>query len=586
MGIALIPRRFSPILALGIAWVVCLTQVLIDIPPNASNLAVLAILYATAAYGTPAVRWIGFASTFVGAFVVAASIALPRVLDDLVVGDVSNVLNLGNALAAALLVFFATLVAFLLSWTSGLLVSTWLRARDSRRAALLAEQEVAAEQERTRIARDMHDVVAHSLAVVVAQADGARYIASKDPAATEAALVTISATAREALSDVRVLLAQLRHSQGDGPQRTLVDLERLFEQLRAAGLTIAEEASGEPLPLGTAQQLAVYRIVQESLTNALRHADVREPVTVHFGWTPHGLNLAVASALKPPTGSHRRDQDRCHVDGAWPRGHDRACSAGRWSSDRGTRRRAVHRARLAARASRTTGRPRDHGDHRMTSTIRVALVDDQALFRTGIRMLVDSQPDLAFVGEAGNGRDGIDLVHATRPDVVLMDIRMPVMDGIEATERIVAEADARTAPVPRVIVLTTFDLDEAAIRAIRGGASGFLLKDSDPEFLLASIRAVHAGTAVVAPSATRELFRHFDSRAATVPEPEAFGTLTAREREVFVLAAQGLSNSEIAKNEFLSEATVKTHISRILSKLTLRDRVQLVVYAFEHRLTD
>ena len=302
MGIALIPRRFSPILALGIAWVVCLTQVLVDIPPNASNLAVLAILYATAAYGTRAVRWIGFVSTFVGALVVAASIALPRVLDDLVVGDVSNVLNLSNALSAALLVFFPTLVAFLLSWTSGLLVSTGLRARDSRRAAVLAEQEVAAEQERTRIARDMHDVVAHSLAVVVAQADGARYIASKDPATTEAALLTISATAREALSDVRVLLAQLRHSQGDGPQRTLVDLERLFEQLRAAGMTILDEVSGEPLSLGTAQQLAVYRIVQESLTNALRHADVRQPVTVHFGWTPHGLNLGVSSTLKPPTG--------------------------------------------------------------------------------------------------------------------------------------------------------------------------------------------------------------------------------------------------------------------------------------------
>jgi DNA-binding NarL/FixJ family response regulator len=222
----------------------------------------------------------------------------------------------------------------------------------------------------------------------------------------------------------------------------------------------------------------------------------------------------------------------------------------------------------------------------MTSKIRVALVDDQALFRTGIRMLVDSQPDLVFVGEAGNGRDGIDLAESTHPDVVLMDIRMPVMDGIEATERIVASAEGRNSATPRVIVLTTFDLDEAAIRAIRGGASGFLLKDSDPEFLLASIRAVHAGTAVVAPSATRELFRHFDSRAVTAPEPEAFGTLTAREREVFLLAAQGLSNSEIAKNEFLSEATVKTHISRILSKLSLRDRVQLVVYAFEHRLTD
>ncbi len=222
----------------------------------------------------------------------------------------------------------------------------------------------------------------------------------------------------------------------------------------------------------------------------------------------------------------------------------------------------------------------------MTSKIRVALIDDQALFRTGIRMLVDSQPDLAFVGEAGNGRDGIELAESTHPDVVLMDIRMPVMDGIEATERIVAAAASRNSATPRVIVLTTIDLDEAAIRAIRGGASGFLLKDSDPEFLLAAIRAVHAGTAVVAPSATRELFRHFDSRAVTAPEPEAFATLTAREREVFLLAAQGLSNSEIAKNEFLSEATVKTHISRILSKLSLRDRVQLVVYAFEHRLTD
>jgi DNA-binding NarL/FixJ family response regulator len=222
----------------------------------------------------------------------------------------------------------------------------------------------------------------------------------------------------------------------------------------------------------------------------------------------------------------------------------------------------------------------------VSASITVALVDDQALFRTGIRMLVDSQPDLTFVGEAGNGRDGIDLAASAHPDVILMDIRMPVMDGIEATERIVADAVARNSVTPRVIVLTTFDLDEAATRAIRGGASGFLLKDSDPEFLLAAIRAVHSGTAVVAPSATRELFRHFDSRAAVVEEPAEFSTLTAREREVFMLAARGLSNSEIAAGEFLSEATVKTHISRILSKLSLRDRVQLVVYAFEHRLVD
>ncbi len=219
-------------------------------------------------------------------------------------------------------------------------------------------------------------------------------------------------------------------------------------------------------------------------------------------------------------------------------------------------------------------------------TIRVALVDDQALFRTGIRMLVDSQDDLEFVGEAGDGLEGVALAARTQPDVVLMDIRMPVMDGIESTERIIRASTSVGRETPRVIVLTTFDLDEAATRAIRAGASGFLLKDSDPEFLLAAIRTVHAGTAVLAPSATRELFEHFDSRSAVAGEPPEFAALTARERDIFLLAARGLSNAEIATTEYVSEATVKTHISRILAKLSLRDRVQLVVYAFEHRLVD
>lgn len=223
----------------------------------------------------------------------------------------------------------------------------------------------------------------------------------------------------------------------------------------------------------------------------------------------------------------------------------------------------------------------------MTVTpIRVGLVDDQALFRTGIRMLVSSQPDLEFAGEAGNGVEGIAMAASTRPDIILMDIRMPVMDGIESTRAILSAAETRGGPRPRIIVLTTFDLDEAATRAIRGGASGFVLKDAEPEFLLAAIRTVHAGTAVIAASATKELFEHFDSRSATAGEPEEFSTLTSRERDIFTLAARGLSNSEIAGSEFLSEATVKTHISRVLGKLGLRDRVQLVVYAYEHRLTD
>ena len=218
--------------------------------------------------------------------------------------------------------------------------------------------------------------------------------------------------------------------------------------------------------------------------------------------------------------------------------------------------------------------------------IRVGLVDDQALFRAGIRMLVSSQADLEFAGEAGNGAEGVLMAARDQPDVILMDIRMPVMDGIQATEKILTAADTSGSAPPRIIVLTTFDLDESATRAIRGGASGFVLKDADPEFLLAAIRTVHAGTAVIAASATRELFEHFDARAAARPdEPASFASLTSRERDIFLLAARGLSNSEIAAGEYLSEATVKTHISRILAKLSLRDRVQLVVFAFEHRLT-
>ena len=222
----------------------------------------------------------------------------------------------------------------------------------------------------------------------------------------------------------------------------------------------------------------------------------------------------------------------------------------------------------------------------MSTTIRVGLVDDQALFRAGIRMLVSSQPDLQFVGEAGNGVEGIEMAAEHTPDVILMDIRMPVMDGIESTRGILAAAEAAGRRPPRIIVLTTFDLDEAATRAIRGGASGFLLKDADPEFLLSAIRTVHAGTAVIAASATRELFEHFDSQHTGGAEPEEFTSLTSREKEIFLLAARGLSNAEIAKSEFLSEATVKTHISRVLGKLGLRDRVQLVVFAYENRLTD
>ncbi len=209
--------------------------------------------------------------------------------------------------------------------------------------------------------------------------------------------------------------------------------------------------------------------------------------------------------------------------------------------------------------------------------IRVLIVDDQALFRGGIRMLVESQPDMTCVAEAADGAQAVRLAQEQQPDVVLMDVRMPVLDGISATARIV-----QARPSTRVVVLTTFDLDEAAARAIRAGASGFILKDAEPELVLASIRTVHAGNEVVAASATRELFKAFGSQRRSTPP--AFAELTDRERQIFGLAAKGLSNAEIARAEFVSEATVKTHISRILAKLDLRDRVQLVVFAYEHGL--
>jgi len=219
----------------------------------------------------------------------------------------------------------------------------------------------------------------------------------------------------------------------------------------------------------------------------------------------------------------------------------------------------------------------------VTDPIRVLLIDDQELFRSGVAFTVDAQPDMVVVGQAGNGRDGVALVQHTQPDVVLMDIRMPEMDGVEATRQIFAPGAAarRTRPV-RVIVLTTFNLDERAATAIRYGASGFLLKDATPDFLRAAIRTVHGGSAVLAPDDLQALFDGGFRRSA--PLPPAYETLTVKEREILDAVSRGLSNTEISQSVFLSESTVKTHVGAILRKLGLRDRVQIVVFAHEHGL--
>ena len=214
--------------------------------------------------------------------------------------------------------------------------------------------------------------------------------------------------------------------------------------------------------------------------------------------------------------------------------------------------------------------------------IRVFLVDDQELVRAGFAMVIGSQPDLVVVGQAGNGAEAIDRLQVTAADIVIMDVQMPRLDGVAAT-KIITERRRVSGVGPRVIVLTTFDLDEHAFSALRAGAAAFLLKDTPPAGLLAAIRTVHGGDAVIAPSTTQRLIERFveavpDERAA---DPVQLAGLTEREREVLLEIAHGLSNSEIAAKFFLSEATVKTHVGRVLGKTGLRDRVALVVLAYE-----
>jgi DNA-binding NarL/FixJ family response regulator len=213
--------------------------------------------------------------------------------------------------------------------------------------------------------------------------------------------------------------------------------------------------------------------------------------------------------------------------------------------------------------------------------IRILLVDDQALVRAGFRMILDAEPDIEVVGEASDGREAVDHVRQLRPDVVLMDIRMPELDGLEAARQILAGAPEDE--VPKILMLTTFDLDEYVYEALRAGASGFLLKDTPPEQLVSAIHLIAQGDALLSPSITRRVISEFVK--GTGPKPQAhfprLQDLTARELEVMKAIARGLSNAEIAKALFVSETTVKTHVARILMKLGLRDRVQAVVLAYE-----
>lgn len=306
-ALALVFRRWAPPLALALAWVGALIQMgtLRDVQPG--NIAILLVLYAVGCYGSRLVRWLGLISAGLGALL--ASVYLLALL------PMSRYPNAQPpSIGVVLFTIAASLAVLALPWTLGMLSrsrhlsrESKARALDAQREAELAEYAVVVEQERNRIARDMHDVVAHSLAVVIAQADGARYAARSNLESAENALGTIATTAREALADVRLLLTELRHSEAEGPQPTIHDLEKLISQLRSTGLSIEVSSSGDIVPMSAGHQIAVYRIVQEALTNALRHGDSRKHVLLQFEWSDEGVRVRVSSAAArrapQPTGS-------------------------------------------------------------------------------------------------------------------------------------------------------------------------------------------------------------------------------------------------------------------------------------------
>ena len=290
-GAALAVRRLSPALALAGAWVAAVSQMALGRPPSFADIAIFGVLYVTAAYGSTRVYWSGLASALVGAVVITAYLLFGPLFPAVAVS--------WHTIPVALMMLVAATFALGLAWTVGALVRSIGRGRETRRAQVRAEAEANAEAERVRIARDMHDVVAHSLAVVIAQADGARYALgpAAAPQPTVDALATISSTARAALADVRLLLTQLRHRETAGPQPTLADLEELYAHVRASGVDL--RITVDPTPPGTppaAIQLAVYRILQEALTNAIRHGE--PAVALELAWLPDRVDLVVRNPMR------------------------------------------------------------------------------------------------------------------------------------------------------------------------------------------------------------------------------------------------------------------------------------------------
>ena len=345
------------------------------------------------------------------------------------------------------------------------------------------------------------------------------------------------------------------------PQPSLAHVNDLVETARAAGSPVTLTLEGAVVPLPTGVDLCAYRILQEALTNVRRHAP-GAAVEVELEYEPDALRLRVRDH---GPGSTAPDTDGHGLLGM----RERAIMVGGTLTRRPGRRRRIRCRRGTA----------DRRWRRMT--IKVAVVDDQEIVSAGFAALLGTQQDFRVVGTAADGEAAVELCRTERPHVVLMDVRMPVMDGIEATRRVTSNGKRP----PRVIVLTTFDLDEYVYDALGAGASGFLLKDVTADTLFDAVRVVAAGDALLAPTVTRRLISEFARLRPSLPsQPDALSELTPREIEVLRLVAEGLSNGEIAERLVVSDETVKTHVSRVLAKLAVRDRTQAVVVAYESGL--
>ena len=476
-----------------------------------------------------------------------------------------------EAAAGLVIILIAATLGIFVSWTGvgdaiggtavllssvalGLAVRTQHGARQRRLEQVKSE-------ERVQLARELHDTVAHHVSAIAIQAQAGRALAATSPGSPLEALEVIEVEASRTLAEMRAMVRVLRdEAPADyAPQPGVADIERLVGA-SPAGPRVKVTLTGDLADLPAAVDAAAFRIAQEAVTNARRHARNATLVDVRVAGDPAFVRLHVEDDGDPtPTqatpGSgfgligmvERAKLARRHVPGG-----------------------PVPRARLGGRRHAAPGGVR--------VTIRVLVADDQDLVRTGLRLIIGTLDGLEVVGEARDGREAVRLARELRPDVCLMDIRMPVLDGVEATRQL-AGPDVED-PIA-VVIITTFDLDEYVHGALQAGATGFLLKDAGPELLGEAIRAATRGDSLISPSITRRLLSSFARSDRAEPPRQPIDPLTDREEQVLLTIARGRTNAEIAQELHISLSTVKTHIASLMAKLGARNRVEVAMWAYE-----